>query len=377
MTSPPERFRISNKKYPNMSISSFDQSVKFSLGNFDLRVEAQGSLLGVKLRKHPTRAQLKSIRDDENDEWYRARKAIQALVKEGMLGYDPHLVQFEKQKIRFLDYAVPQARRSSITNFSKKSRLRLLRTCSKLDLALYGLFLTFTYRENMTDARTAKDHLEKLSLWLKRNYPENAFIWRMEYQERGAIHFHIIALNRAFIPAQKLTSYWQKLTGDKSYPDIKKLRSRRKVMYYISKYIAKVTQTGSNVGCGVTYSRAWWDKEKKSKEITPLTETEQAQLVALDNQREQHAESGIGLVSEPYSDNYVGRFWGVINRAKLPLAPLKVVEIKDFSQKVFFQYKRYARRYWKFLSRRLQNFYLFVDSAQRWLDLLNFIVLEC
>jgi len=42
------------------------------------------------------------------------------------------------------------------------------------------------------------------------------------------------------------------------------------------------------------------------------------------------------------------------------------INLRDEAGKAYFQLKRYARRYWKRLSKRIQNFYLFIDSPERW-----------
>jgi len=91
----------------------------------------------------------------------------------------------------------------------------------------------------MQDHSEAKNHLDLLLRWLKYNYKEGAFLWRMEYQQRGAIHFHIIAFNVHRVEIEKVTKYWQELTGDDSYPDVETMHNRRKAVYYVSKYVAK------------------------------------------------------------------------------------------------------------------------------------------
>lgn len=355
---------------------------KLEKRNFDLRLEAQGSLFSVKLMCQPKMRQRRSLRDDFNlttTNQINARREIarmadnpndpyQMVLKRIADNPDPHLINLMEQNLNQKRKIKSKAKRGKVTEFSKKSRNRLLRMAAKLDSGLYGLMLTFTYRENMLDGRLAKNHLEKLALWLKRIRPNNTFIWRMEYQERGAIHFHIIALNVAYIDAKKLTAYWQKMTGDDSYPDIEKLRSRKRVMSYISKYIGKVTQDGSIVAEGVTNKNGITEKR--------LSLEEALEVVELDRRIEQKAQGSIGLDSLPYYDNYTGRYWGVINRKHLPKAPLVAVTITDDVGKLFFKLKRYARRKWKFLSRRIQNFYLYTDNPNQWLSAMYAIMME-
>jgi len=182
----------------------------------------------------------------------------------------------------------------------------------------------------------AKRHLALLSKWLIYHFPAVACLWRLEYQRRGAIHFHIMALNVSYIDADKLTEYWQSLTGDDSYPDVKRIRSRRRVMSYISKYIAKMDQAGS-----------------------PDAASEDS-----------------GFINLPYSEKpFVGRFWGVFNRKCLPLAPEHKILICGQKQ-ALSNMRRYARRKWRGLSRRIQGFSLFVNDSSQWIRLLEYELLR-
>jgi hypothetical protein len=222
--------------------------------------------------------------------------------------------------------------RGAIHEFSRRSRNRLLRLGARLRSDVGGLMLTFTYRANMQDHAQAKNHLTLLSKWLVYHFPQAACIWRLEYQLRGAIHFHILALGVSFIDQDKLTAYWQELTSDDSYPDIKPIRSRRKVMSYISKYIAKM---------------------------------EQSELPRDDS----------GFISLPYSENFTGRFWGVFNRKVLPLAKEHIMLVAGNKQ-ALCNIRRYARRKWAGMSRRIQGFSLFVNDASQWMRMVEYEIMR-
>lgn len=229
--------------------------------------------------------------------------------------------------------AASEMKRGRIAGFSRKSRKRLLELVSRLNVGAAGLFLTFTYRENMTDHKKAKRHLDLLLRWLKRRFPESAILWRMEYQRRGAIHFHLIAFGADYVNLHDITAYWQRMTEDDSYPDVERITSRRKALNYVSKYIAKLPNADE--------SEALVD----------------------------------GLDSVPYSEisedgAWVGRYWGVVNRDKLPFAAAVVIAVTG-RLAAFFDFKRAARRYYKrgIWRSRIQGFTLFVNDAERWFDL--------
>lgn len=345
--------------------------------NLAFSIEAQGELLTVKITDGLKRQQKSSAADD----WQRwkelQRLARKEIVKFGterdILFKEAYFKLASEQSSRVIDMLASgvhaeASRRSSgrgrIYEFSRKSRLRLLRKTARLSPGAGGLFLTFTYRQNITDARQAKKHLELMLLWIKRHYPRTCCIWRMEYQQRGAVHFHVMVLNRNFIPARELTAQWQKVTGDDSYPDIEKIRTRRKLTSYVAKYIAKVTQDPANDEGWVTnYDASWWMKEKMRDNAYVLTDEQKKEL-----QRVDAALASAGLDNAPYSDNYTGRIWGVTNRKMLPLAPVEMLHFAKASPELFETMRRYARRYWKRLSRRFQSFSLFTDNPYRWLE---------
>ena len=54
-------------------------------------------------------------------------------------------------------------------------------------------FITLTYKENMQDIKKSRKDLDIFFKRLRRVYRDLKYIWVMEYQQRGAIHFHILA----------------------------------------------------------------------------------------------------------------------------------------------------------------------------------------
>lgn len=336
-------------------MNSISQNITKS--NFDdrqisLAVEAQGGFFAVAFRDEQTKQTLRSCAFDVKLQRKHTNRIVQSYQKDFSfeesfyalaltrniahtrneqddMGYPVISQEARAQIAREASSATwrdmhSTPKRKMIAEFSRKSRLRLLKMVSRLEKTASGLFLTFTYRANMQDHSQAKTHLDLLLRWLKYNYAEGAFLWRMEYQQRGAIHFHIIAFNIHRVDIAKITAYWQEMTGDDSYPDVETMHNRRKAMFYVSKYVAKT---------------------------------------------EKHLPSG--FINEPYPEKlqFTGRFWGVVNRKLLPLAERTLIYLHG-DAKVFHDLRRYARRHYKRLSRRLQGFTLLVGDAQQWLDLL-------
>jgi hypothetical protein len=84
-------------------------------------------------------------------------------------------------------------RRGYIKGFSKNSRRRLLEMIAsvKRDADLPN-FMTLTYPANFPTVERAKRDLKVFLQRLDRAYPGSGYIWKLEPQERGAPHYHLL-----------------------------------------------------------------------------------------------------------------------------------------------------------------------------------------
>lgn len=85
--------------------------------------------------------------------------------------------------------------RGSITDFSYKSHQNLKRTVFGIDIRLAGLplFGHLTYPGEFTgDARRWKRDLDTWIKAIVRKWPEIWGPWKLEFQQRGAPHFHVL-----------------------------------------------------------------------------------------------------------------------------------------------------------------------------------------
>src|SRR5690554_2824154 len=101
-------------------------------------------------------------------------------------------------------------KRGAVTEFSAGSRRRLLRLIARLEKTR-TTFITLTYPAEFPDPRTAKEHLRALFERIRRRVPEASGIWRLELQERGAPHFHLLMFNLPYISFETLRSWWQEI----------------------------------------------------------------------------------------------------------------------------------------------------------------------
>lgn len=170
------------------------------------------------------------------------------------------------------------SKRGIIRVFSQSSRRRLMRFMARLKTRkIRATFITLTFTEIVTNER-AKAVFKRFSMRLRRAHKEASAVWRMEFQERGAIHFHLLVFRLPFWKQSELQKTWEDCTGEnRSIVDIRLVHGAKSIMSYISKYIAKPD--------------------------------ERTELTSLEDGSYQH---------EP-PEKLSGRFWGWINKELLPL----------------------------------------------------------
>lgn len=213
----------------------------------------------------------------------------------------------------------PKSVRGKVTAFSRKSRKRLLEFFARTaQTNKPRVFLTLTYPSNMNDARTGKAHLRAFLERVRRKFPQSSAIWRIEYQERGAVHFHILFFSLPFWKVESIRKVWSEIIGEENPRiQIETIRSKRGSTFYVSKYVAKVTD---------------------------------AALVSLSNL--------------PYS--HEGRHWGYFNKPQIPMQELHLFEVLgDF--KAFWDLRRAIDR---FYPQRKKSYaggaMLFSQNAVQW-----------
>lgn len=132
--------------------------------------------------------------------------------------------------------------RNPITEFSAASRRRFGRALNTLDMHQPMHFLTLTFGANFPNVPVAKQILNGFFKKLKRVNPDVIAVWKLEFQQRGAPHFHLLLLNWTYIDQGKLLSMWQASCGQWSgtHLDIRSVKGDpAKAMRYIAKYMRK------------------------------------------------------------------------------------------------------------------------------------------
>lgn len=226
-------------------------------------------------------------------------------------------------------------KRKKIHTFSKASRKRMFELFHRLTIRRM-IFITLTYGQKFPDVQTSKQHLELFIMRLKYRFPKLAGVWRIELQERGAPHFHLLLTYLPFIPKEEITKMWEQIIGKeyrnnskpfggsrrKTFTRIEFCKTKKKVFGYLAKYVAKKSDAAS-------------------------------------------VASGFNTIA---NSQICGKHWGIIGRESLPFAKLEVVEF-DGDPKVFYQFRRSCRNYYRFLKtyRRDAGLTLFTGNAYQWL----------
>lgn len=220
----------------------------------------------------------------------------------------------------------PKTKRGLVTVFSRKSRRRLLEFLARTQYSgKPRVFLTLTYPSNMNDAKQGKQHLWAFLERVRRRYPRASAIWRIEYQQRGAVHFHLLFFELPFWDADDIRRIWGEIIGEQNPRiEIKTCRSKRKSTYYVAKYMAKVADQGEGIFINLPYLHA-------------------------------------------------GRHWGYFNKPSIPMAELVLFEVLgDF--KAFWDLRRALDR---FYPKRMKSYgggaMMFSQNADQWQNYWSFL----
>lgn len=149
--------------------------------------------------------------------------------------------------------AGPGGLRGDCKGFGSRSRSRLMRSLAKVRTeGMISYFITLTYPSVWSD--DWKVWKRDLKVWrdrLVRHWPMVAGgVWRVEFQRRGAPHFHLILWCSSELPLEPfktwLSQSWYEVvaSGDTKHlragTQVRRLDGRRAIRIYVSKYVAKV-----------------------------------------------------------------------------------------------------------------------------------------
>jgi hypothetical protein len=134
--------------------------------------------------------------------------------------------------------------RSNVIQFTNASKRRLMFTAR--NFPGLEIMLTLTYpSEFPLDGRTVKDHWRRFRQWMVRNGAKTG-LWVLEFQKRGAPHFHIFI--REPLDRHAVSNAWYKIVASKDPKHleagtrIETFRHPPALGSYVMKYAAKMEQ---------------------------------------------------------------------------------------------------------------------------------------
>lgn len=151
--------------------------------------------------------------------------------------------------------------RGKIQTFSDRSRIRLLRKIQQVSRLDSPLFVTLTYADwDDSDSRGWKVNLQRFLRGLRIRFLDACGFWRLEFQSRGAPHFHL-ALWFDDPPALPdfeawASERWIETIGDRRFKTQKHAckvefaRSARNVMLYLAGHAVKKGQVREGLEAG-------------------------------------------------------------------------------------------------------------------------------
>jgi hypothetical protein len=148
---------------------------------------------------------------------------------------------------RFRNQIPPIGKRRKITEFSDKSRNRLLFAAFNASVDWFA-FLALTYpAEFPTNGLVVRRHRNQFLIYLRRQHPGIHYLWALEFQERGAPHLHLLV--DQYVAKEWLSDIWFAIvdSGDEKHlrsgTRIESVRGREHGASYLAKkYTGKKAQ---------------------------------------------------------------------------------------------------------------------------------------
>lgn len=156
--------------------------------------------------------------------------------------------------------------RGKITEFSGKSRQKMMETLCKIDRDAHTLFVTLTYPGLWNASPSVwKRDLDVFWKAVKKKYPYASAIWKIEPQQRGAPHYHLLVWGVDYMHHQWIAYRWWKIvgSGDKQHlfagTNVQKIKSRNGAMAYVSKqYMGKDVKLSDEQKARMGSMGKWW-----------------------------------------------------------------------------------------------------------------------
>lgn len=174
-------------------------------------------------------------------EKYLSKAIITPCVVEIFKYSKPHFRDYELTPLELLDRAAVKYANPAKARQNLYRALIALRGIVNANIDVFDTakMVTLTFRENIKDVRTANYEFKKFVQRLKyEHYPELKYVAVVEFQERGAVHYHLL-MNIPYIRKKELEAIW-----GHGFVDIKRPRNIKNWGAYFAKHGTKASQAG-------------------------------------------------------------------------------------------------------------------------------------
>lgn len=148
------------------------------------------------------------------------------------------------------------AKRGRIVEFTRKSQTRLMKALSGWVPRDKLLVVALTYPAEFPGTEEAKADFERFRRLLRNEHPEWAGMWKLEYQTRGAVHFHLVldapgvgSSKSALISMREwIARKWMKARRSEvpARTQCDRARHQDRARFYLAKEIGKMVQTSND-----------------------------------------------------------------------------------------------------------------------------------
>lgn len=97
-------------------------------------------------------------------------------------------------------------------------------------------FVTYTFADNVSDVSEALVEWKTYNRSLRNRFGRLKYLSVIEFQKRGAVHFHVLYFNMPYMPKlkERIAATWSR-----GFTQVRAVRSVRALGCYISKYMTK------------------------------------------------------------------------------------------------------------------------------------------
>ena len=225
------------------------------------------------------------VPDDQRPQFCTHKKAILSGDIVEVMNYEEPVVYGYKGKCKG-KVKTTNKKRSDNINKSKMTLRRLI----NVNVNKFSKFVTLTYKDNMQDVSRAKLDFKRFIQRYKRKCNISLkYVYVIEFQKRGAIHFHVVFFNMPFLDVNKLSEIW-----NHGFVKVNRIKDVDNVGAYVVKYMSK-DLIDSRLNGRDLYGRS---RDLKS----PVVITDEKKILALQHKYYRNATYSNTYVSEHFKN---------------------------------------------------------------------------